>query len=131
VTDREPYVTVAEAIDDLPDPYDDDGVPNHVAVNHRESTVEKLKQTKRGESPHPAYARAHPDQPAFTVVAGKSAAPVHHDEARRCTPRETARFQSFDDSYVFTSSSKTRNYQLIGNAVPPKLAESLANTIPV
>lgn len=128
MTEKQPWVGVAAVLDDLPDP-DDSNLPNHVAINHGESTVEKLRECEHGTAPHPAYARAWPDEPAFTVVAGKSAPPVHHEYPRRCTPRETARLQSFGDDYTFESTSKKRNYQLIGNAVPVDLAEALANTV--
>jgi len=126
---KEPYTSVSDAIDDLPDPYEDDDIPNHVPINHSEDVVAKLRDCEHGTAPHPAYARAYPDEPAFTVVAGKSAPPVHHDYARRCTPRETARLQTFPDTFTFESSLKRDNYQLIGNAVPPKLAESLAESL--
>jgi DNA (cytosine-5)-methyltransferase 1 len=125
----EPYVSVTAALNGLPDPDADHDVTNHVGINHRQSTVEKLRECEHGTAPHPAYARAHPDDPAFTVVAGKSAPPVHHDYPRRCTVRECARLQSFPDWFRFVGSKK-RQYQLNGNAVPPRLAESVAEVCP-
>lgn len=128
MTEEEPYVGVC-VIDDLPDPDRGHDVSNHVAINHQQSTVEKLRETEHGTSEHPAYARAHPSEPAFTIVAGKSAPPVHHNEPRRCTVRECARLQSFPDDFVFQGNKKEQ-YQLNGNAVPSKLAEAVVSELP-
>jgi len=130
VSEREPWVGVADVLDGLTNPDSEHEIPNHVAIDHSTSTVEKLRECEHGTAPHPAYARAHPNDPAFTIVAGKSAPPVHHDEPRRCTPRETARFQTFPDWFTFESSAKRDNYQLIGNAVPVDLATSVAEVLP-
>ncbi|MGO1058533.1 DNA cytosine methyltransferase [Planococcus sp. FY231025] len=52
---------------------------------------------------------------------------IHPDssQARSITVREAARLQTFDDDYEFISTP-SENYKMIGNAVPPKLAEKLA-----
>ena len=47
---------------------------------------------------------------------------------RAITPREAARLQSFDDKFVFIGS-KVYIRQQIGNAVPPLMAEVIANQI--
>lgn len=47
---------------------------------------------------------------------------------RAITPREAARLQSFDDSFVFVGS-KVYIRQQIGNAVPPLLAKAIADKI--
>ena len=57
---------------------------------------------------------------------------IHPLENRRYTIREIARIQSFDDDFVFfdeTPGDITSMYKVIGNAVPPKLAEVLALAI--
>jgi len=133
MTEKEPWVGVAIALDDLPDleAGEDSAAPDHNCINHRDETVEKLRETPHGQAEHPAYARAHPDEPAFTVVAGKSAPPVHHRQSRRCTVREVARLQSFPDSFRFDHcNSRKRKFQLVGNAVPAKLVESVAGVLP-
>ena len=47
---------------------------------------------------------------------------------RAITPREAARIQSFDDSFVFYGS-KVYVRKQIGNAVPPLLAKAIADRI--
>lgn len=51
---------------------------------------------------------------------------IHYDskQARTLTPREAARLQSFDDDFEFIGSQGAV-YQMIGNAVPPKLAQKI------
>ena len=44
------------------------------------------------------------------------------------TPRELARLQSFEDKFIF-EGSKSQILVQIGNAVPPKLGYSIANTL--
>jgi DNA (cytosine-5)-methyltransferase 1 len=55
---------------------------------------------------------------------------IHPDftQARTITVREAARLQTFDDDYEFISSAGD-NYKMIGNAVPPKFSEKLAEAI--
>lgn len=55
---------------------------------------------------------------------------IHPDpeQARSITVREAARLQSFDDDFEFLGS-KSDQYKMIGNAVPPKFAKIIAETI--
>ncbi|MDL4842485.1 DNA cytosine methyltransferase [Aquibacillus rhizosphaerae] len=57
---------------------------------------------------------------------------IHPDstQGRTITVREAARFQTFDDDYEFISSTGD-NYKMIGNAVPPKFSEKLADAIKI
>lgn len=52
----------------------------------------------------------------------------HPELNRAITPREAARIQSFDDNFVFYGSKFYIRSQ-IGNAVPPLMAEAIANEI--
>jgi DNA (cytosine-5)-methyltransferase 1 len=55
---------------------------------------------------------------------------IHPDseQCRSITVREAARLQTFPDDYEFISSAGD-NYKMIGNAVPPKFSEKLANAL--
>lgn len=55
---------------------------------------------------------------------------IHYDskQARSITVREAARLQTFDDDFNFIGSQGDA-YKMIGNAVPVKLAEAIANAI--
>jgi DNA (cytosine-5)-methyltransferase 1 len=53
---------------------------------------------------------------------------IHPLEHRGLTPREAARVQSFPDDYRFKGTF-TQWYRQIGNAVPPILAENLAQAM--
>lgn len=44
---------------------------------------------------------------------------------RMLTPRELARCQGFDDSYVFTDKTKSDQVARIGNSVPPPIAAAI------
>lgn len=73
------------------------------------------------------------DQPARTLMAhlGKdSYSHIHYDsaQARTISVREAARLQSFPDGFVFRGTMNPA-FRQIGNAVPPLLAQALAEEI--
>lgn len=53
---------------------------------------------------------------------------IHPEQARGLSPREAARIQTFPDDYVFRGALNDW-YKQIGNAVPVKLAEVVANEL--
>jgi DNA (cytosine-5)-methyltransferase 1 len=73
-----------------------------------------------------------PDKPASTITArfdsftrGRFAHPY---EDRNITLREGARLQTFNDSYKFAGTQE-EIAAMIGNAVPPRLAEIIGKAI--
>jgi DNA (cytosine-5)-methyltransferase 1 len=76
--------------------------------------------------------RLHPDKPSVTIRTefykpekGRYLHPVEH---RALTHYEAALLQSFDDDQVWCGS-KTSIGRQIGNAVPPRLAQAIAENI--
>jgi DNA (cytosine-5)-methyltransferase 1 len=69
--------------------------------------------------------------PSLTLTTSpcqKQTERCHPTETRPLNIREYARIQSFPDDYVFTGSI-AKQYKQIGNAVPVKLAERIAQSI--
>ena|GEM_PF-156455 len=89
---------------------------------------------KRYHAPN-MYRRFARTEIAGTITA--SAQPencgiIHPLENRRLNVREIARIQTFPDDFTFFTDDKksvTGMYKVIGNAVPPKLAEIIATEI--
>ncbi|MDD1416667.1 DNA cytosine methyltransferase [Dolichospermum sp. ST_con] len=89
------------------------------------------------------------DEVSFTIQAGGRHAPIHpqapkmkfieqnlrefvkgsEDLYRRLSIRECARIQTFPDTFKFYYKSVVAGYKMIGNAVPVKMGEILANKI--
>ncbi|GAA0608130.1 DNA cytosine methyltransferase [Paenochrobactrum glaciei] len=70
-----------------------------------------------------------PNKPAPTVRAechGNN--PFHYSLPRRVSMRESARFQSFPDSFIFKARLRETE-RMIGNAVPPVLAWHLSGAV--
>lgn len=77
------------------------------------------------------YKKQNPAEPASTILAHIQKDGhmfIHPTEARSLSPREAARLQSFKDTY-WLPESRTNAYRLIGNAVPPRLAEAVGVAI--
>ena len=72
------------------------------------------------------YLRLNYDEPSSTVINVRKSMWQHPSKARSLSIREAARLQSFKDCFIF-EGRKDERYQQIGNAVPPKLAEAVAN----
>jgi DNA (cytosine-5)-methyltransferase 1 len=120
---------------------------NHVARRHDEKFLEKLAKIEEGGSNQEldgrsrfdrgreikylsqAYGRLHRKGIAQTITAHflnpGSGRFIHYQDLRSITVREAARFQSFDDNFVFYGPVQTQQ-RLVGNAVPPLMARALA-----
>jgi len=133
--DRRAYVTVSEALTGLAslDAGESGETPDHEACNHRSSTVETYDSLDFGECPHDGYSprRCYPHGVSWAITVSGRKTPIHYAEPRMLTVREVARLQSFDDDFSFPSETRTGKFRVIGNAVPPDLASSVAEAIPV
>lgn len=114
-----PWVSVGDALKHIPEPEEE-----HNLINH---TYSKYKLRFNGYLGH---RRIDPDQPSPTVTArGDTKGGVvvlHHPKNhRRMSVRELATVQSFPMDFQFHCNQSSA-YRLIGNAVPPKLAEAIA-----
>lgn len=76
------------------------------------------------------FRRLRLDEPSYTVDTrfGDPRCFLHPTEHRGFSPREAARIQGFPDSFVF-SGTKVEQFRMIGNAVPPPMAQNLASLI--
>lgn len=106
---------------------------NHQITSHTQKTIdtialvpdggnyknlpEHLQGTRRV---HIAWTRYSSTKPSHTIDTGHRHH-FHYRFNRIPTVRESARLQSFPDSFRF-SSSRTSQYKQVGNAVPPLLA---------
>ena len=74
------------------------------------------------------YLRLSYDEPCGTVVNVRKSMWIHPTQDRAISVREAARLQTFPDSFVFCGS-KDKQYQQVGNAVPPIMAKSIAKKL--
>ncbi|HJO67919.1 MAG TPA: DNA cytosine methyltransferase [Sphingomonas sanguinis] len=76
--------------------------------------------------------RLRPDAPAYTITTkfneATTGAFIHPSQPRTLSLREAARLQSFPDRFAFSGSVSQVRHQ-IGNAVPPLLAQAIAEAI--
>lgn len=116
------------------------GVFNHEITQHNDKTKEiiamvpdggnyknlpaELQQTRKV---HIAWTRLSSTKPSITIDTGHRHH-FHYKWNRIPTVRESARIQSFPDSFVFLRS-KTSQYKQVGNAVPPLMAKAIATQL--
>ena len=144
-----PFVTVREAIGDLPAlPTDRD---LHWGRNPRPESIERYRAVPEGgnrfdlaenrpdllpncwrnkkSGTTDVFGRLSWDRPALTIrtefYKPEKGRFLHPSEHRPITHREAARLQSFPDDFIF-EGSRIEIARQIGNAVPPLLARMLA-----
>lgn len=120
-----PWMTVRDAIHDLPDP---ERNPRNKVLNHRFNP---------GARVYPGHTGSPLDEPAKTLKAGDHGVPGGENmlarpdgTVRYFTVREAARLQTFPDNYEFFGAWSETMRQL-GNAVPVKLGETIASSVAV
>lgn len=79
------------------------------------------------------YGRLLPNKPSYTINTyfdrPNSGCNIHYDQNRTLTIREAMRLQTFPDTFQLLANSKRKKHIIIGNAVPPMMAEILARHI--
>ena len=116
------------------------GVYNHQISTHKEQTIKIIsivpdggnykslpKELHKTRKVNIAWTRLNSKKPSFTIDTGHRHH-FHYKYNRIPTVRESARIQSFPDTFIFLGS-KTSQYKQVGNAVPVLLAQVLAESL--
>ena len=120
---------------------------NHIITRTTETALKRFKALKQGQNFHALdeelktntytdasrtqntiYLRLNYDEPCGTVVNVRKSMWIHPTLDRAVSVREAARLQTFPDSFVFCGS-KDKQYQQVGNAVPPIMAKAIAKKL--
>ncbi len=118
-----PWVTVRDALSDLPDP------------KSEEAKKYNQHHFKGGAKVYPGHTGSYIDEPSKALKAGAHGVPggenmirFEDGSVRYFTVRESARVQTFPDSFNFEGSWGEVMRQL-GNAVPARLAEQVGKSV--
>jgi DNA (cytosine-5)-methyltransferase 1 len=120
--EKKPWITVREALKDLPDPQSrDNNLPDHQFRDHAKI--------------YPGHTGSYIDAPSKTLKAGVHGVPGGENmirfvdgSVRYFTIREAKRMQTFPDDYQITGSW-TEAMRQLGNAVPVKLGEIFGESL--
>ena len=106
-------------------------------TNHTDKTITRFKNTVPGKSDHIShFYRLNLAGLSTTLRAGTasnrgaftSPRPIHPTTPRCITVREAARLHSYPDWFMF-HATKWHGFRQVGNSVPPKLAQAVAQQI--
>lgn len=136
-TAEQPFRSAAIAIGDLPDAgeFGETGIYNHEPTAHCADILERFSRLEPGRREKGSFHdRLHPDRPSYTLRAGSGnfspLRPVHYRHHRVVTVRESARLQGFSDDFLWPDSiPRLQQYRQVGNAVPPPMAEAVAQCL--
>lgn len=116
------------------------GVYNHNVTIHTKKTQEIISMVPDGgnyknlpkelwhtRKVHIAWTRMDSKKPCFTIDCGHNHH-FHYEFNRVPTVRESARLQSFPDSFIFLGNKGSQLKQ-VGNAVPPLLAYAISKQL--
>jgi DNA (cytosine-5)-methyltransferase 1 len=122
------------------------GVWSHLCRSHNDKDIEIFEMLNQGQKytdlPEEyrryrwdifddKYKRLRWDEPSWTLTAHMrkdGLAYIHPIQNRSISVREAARIQSFPDDFRF-HAPMTRMFELVGNSVPPLLAQSVAEPV--
>jgi len=136
------YISVKEALSSYPrlESGEESSIPNHIAMSHSEQMLNKMSYVTDGGDRNEIPVKIRPtsgdvrkyikyasDKPSVCVT-GDMRKIFHYDQNRALTVRELAKLQSFPDDFIF-KGNRISQQQQVGNSVPPKMAEAIANTI--
>ncbi len=115
-------------------------IPNHEAMVHSPQMLEKMQYVRDGgdrndipEHLRPAkgdvrkYIRYDSTKPAICIT-GDMRKVFHYSQNRALTVRELAAIQTYPDTFIFLGS-KILQQQMVGNSVPPILAQAIAEAV--
>lgn len=124
-----------------------DILKNHIITKTTDVAMVRFKALHQGENFHSLedslktntytdikrtqntiYLRLNYDEPSGTVINVRKSMWIHPTLDRAISIREAARLQTFPDSFVFCGS-KDKQYQQVGNAVPPIMAKAIAKQL--
>lgn len=93
----------------------------------------RIRRLQRDGGHTTCYGRLEATKPSYTINTyfnrPNVGCNIHYKEDRLITVREALRIQSFPDEYVILSSSKQGRNLIVGNAVPPILAEMIGRQL--
>ena len=140
-------IHVADDKSPLGDLRDSDRLRNHIIPKTTDEALKRFKALKEGQNFHDLeenlkkntytdagrtqktiYLRLKYSEPCGTVVNVRKSMWIHPKKDRAISVREAARLQTFPDSFVFCGT-KDKQYQQVGNAVPPIMARAIADQI--